>query len=530
MRFRGALLHHYYEAPLCRRLMGLLQVVADAVRAMHEAGVRCPDLDNECIVVLRNGKGDWEQAWIRGETVRQASPVPAAERGKDNAGIRLPSDLLRVFLEMQFSPETPPKAFLEAEKKARKRNHYLKKDVDRPSGSQRAYPRERDIWIWDDRSMQAIPALKSRDKRKYYAARDALTIAGTMAKRGRAIRKEADRLRQEVAWRRPVRMRDRIGLSCNLEPDRFEKERRWLEPLGPLPLLVRLYHHETPARTRYAIDAVRKLQAEGHKLTVALVQDRNAVRFPRRWEAFVEQAGGALSGFVEGFEVGHAVNRVKWGIWSYAEYEQLLRPFAGWEKRFPQIPLLGPAGIDFEFPRILPLLDRPPEGLRWSAYTHHMYVDRRGAPENKQSGYDTVGKLALARLHPACEERVVVSEVNWPLSGTGVWSPVGSPYQSPGPRHNDPSVDEETYAEYMRRYFLLALCSGMADRVYWWNLAAHGFGLIDDRAEGGWRARPAYHVFKDLVERTREATFVKREGTGPEAVYHFEGPDGGWEI
>jgi hypothetical protein len=267
---------------------------------------------------------------------------------------------------------------------------------------------------------------------------------------------------------------------------------------------------------------------------VALVQDRNAIRFPRQWEGFVERAGGALSGFVEGFEVGHAINRVKWGIWNYEEYAQLLRPFADWSERFPQIPLLGPAGIDFEFPRILPLLDRLPAGMRWSAYTHHMYVDRRGGPENAQSGYDTVGKLAMARavarLHPACEERVVVSEVNWPLAGTGVWSPVGSPYLSPGPRHNDPSVDEETYAVYLRRYLLMALCSGMADRVYWWNLAAHGFGLIDDRAEGGWRPRPGYHAFRELVEQTREATFERREGEGTEADYHFAGPQGSFTL
>lgn len=528
LSFRAALLHHYHEAPLCRRLLELLQVVADAIRAMHEEGGRAPGLCNEDILVVRDDEGRWTRAWIRGEAVRMTgNPATPADRGRDNAGIRLPSDLRRVFLEMQTAPEPPDAGMLRAERRSRKRRASLqcrRRSAD--ASDVRPYPSDRDIWIWDDRSMQAIPALKSRDKRKHYRLRDAGDMAAALWRRGRALREETRRLREEVAWSKPVDMRGRIGLSCNLEPERFEKERRWLEPLGPLPLLVRLYHHETEARSRYAIEAVRKLQAEGHRMTVALVQDRNAIRFPRRWEAFVERAGGALSGFVEGFEVGHAINRVKWGVWNYAEYESLMRPFQDWSDRYPQIPLWGPAGIDFEFPRILPLLDRLPEGMRWSAYTHHLYVDRRGAPENGQSGYDTVGKLAMARavarLHPACEDRVVVSEVNWPLAGTGVWSPVGSPYQSPGPRHNDPSVDEDTYADYMRRYFLLALCSGMADRVYWWNLAAHGFGLIDDRAEGGWRPRPAYHVFKELVEKMREATFVEREGDGAEARYRFE--------
>ena len=511
-------------------------MVADAIRAMHDDGGRAPNLTNEDILVARDEHGNWTRAWIAGRGVELTgeSPSPAA-RGTDNAGLRLPSDLLRVFLEMQTAPEPPPSAMVTAERHARKRTTRARRAREAPDeNASRPYPSDRDIWIWDDRSMQAIPALKSRDKRKQYRPRDAVDMAAALLRRGGAIRRETRRLRNEVAWSRPVEMRWRIGLGCNLEPERFEKERRWLEPLGPLPLLVRLYHHETRARTRYAINAVRKLQAEGFRVSVALVQDRNAVRFPRQWAEFVDRAGGELSGFVEGFEVGHAINRVKWGVWNYEEYERLLRPFKNWPDRYPQIPLWGPAGIDFEFPRILPLLDRLPEGMRWSAYTHHMYVDRRGAPENEQSGFDTVAKLAMARavarVHPACEERVVVSEVNWPLAGTGVWSPVGSPYQSPGPRHNDPSVDEPTYAAYMRRYLLLALCSGMADRVYWWNLAAHGFGLIDDRSENGWRPRPAYHAFKDLVEATRDATFVQRKENGVAAGYRFESPGGVFDL
>jgi hypothetical protein len=186
---------------------------------------------------------------------------------------------------------------------------------------------------------------------------------------------------------------------------------------------------------------------------------------------------------------------------------------------------MGPAGIDFEYPRVLPFLDQW-DAKSLSAFSHHLYVDRRGDPENKQAGYDTVDKLALAkaiaRIHPATNEKLIVSEVNWPIKNTGVWSPVGSPYQSPGARFNDPSVDEETYAAYMKKYLLLALCSGLADRVYWWNLAAHGFGLIDDRDPNGWRPRPAFHEFKTLLDTTRGSRFLKREGEAFAWSYIFE--------
>lgn len=528
MTLRGALLYHYYEDPLCRRIMSLLQCVADSLRAMHADGVAHGALNNRQILVCRKGSDSWERAWILDAPAPMPSgEVPALKRMQDLASLRLPSDLMRVLISMYFAPEPVPEWF---QKEWKRRPKPDLKAMEREEKEEpRAYPTERDIWIWDDRSMQAIPALRSRDKRKYYRKRDLLTMGMTLAKRGGAIRREMKKLEQE-AWSHPVEMKHRIGLSCNLEPHRFEQERRWLDPLGPLSLLVRLYHHESPTAQRYALEAVRKLHAEGHRVTVALVQDRNAILYPRKWAEFVDKAGGALTGFVEGFEVGHAINRVKWGIWSYKEYAGLLAPFANWSDRYPQIPLMGPGGIDFEFPRILPFLEQMPEGMKWSAYSHHMYVDRRGAPENEQSGYTTVDKLrmarAVARVHPQCEDRVVVSEVNWPLVGTGVWSPVGSPYETLGPRSNDPSVDEESYAAFMQRYYLLALCSGMADRVYWWNLAAHGFGLIDDRDPGGWRPRPAYHAFKHMVDHLRDATFVRREGEGPDAHYHFESGKG----
>lgn len=516
-----ALLFHYYEQPLCSELMQLLQVVADAVRCLHQSGWKHGALELSAVLVTGETPGQWERAVfrnLRGGSHPGEGPLPARERGLDVAGIELPSDLRRIFNEMQYAPEHVPKAFFEGLDAARSQAHSHRLPLDHLD---RPLPSEKDIWIWDDRSMQAIPSLRSRDKRKYYRKRDLGPMAGAALKYGPRLRREKRKILEE-AWSGPVELEGTLGISLNLEPDRFEQERRWLEPLGAMPLLVRLYHHETEANQRFAVDAVRRLQAEGHLVTVALVQDRCAVTQPTSWQRFVERTAGALSGFVEGFEVGHAINRVKWGFWDVPEYKAFLEPFLNWKDRFPQIPLMGPAGIDFEFPRILPMLNQWPAGSL-SAYSHHLYVDRRGAPENTQSGYDLEAKLAyaraIARIHPACEERVVVSEVNWPLSGTGVWSPVGSPYESPGERTGDPSVDEETYAAYMRRYILIALCSGLADRVYWWNLVAHGFGLVDDRHAEGWRPRPAYHAFKELVDLFRGSRFEKRTSTPEGWVY-----------
>lgn len=517
-----ALLFHYYEQPLCEPLMNLLQVCADAVRTMHQAGWEHGYLTTEHLLVRAAKPGIWQQAWVQGMTKipeKRTGPLPPKARGRDNGGITLPSDFLRVFLEMQWAPEVMPPEFRNAERKARR----SWQDSQPAVPHSRTLPEEQDIWIWDHRSVQAIPSLKSRDKRKYYRKRDAGPLLGAALRWGAGIRRET-RNCLAAAWSQPVELDDKIGISLNLEPHRFEQELKWLSPLGTLPVLVRIYHHESEANQRYAVEAVRRLHAQGHHVTVALVQDRRAILQPNSWQRFVERNAGGISGFAEAVEVGHAINRVKWGIWNLPEYRNFIRPFENWHDRYPQLPLMGPAGIDFEFPRILPLLNQWPKGS-FSALSHHLYVDRRGAPENTQNGHDLVHKLAMARaiarVHPACEEKVVVSEVNWPLLGTGVWSPVGSPYQSPGERTGDPSVDEDTYADYLQRYLLLALCSGLADRVFWWNLAAHGFGLVDDRDPNGWRARPGYHMFKEMVELFRNSRFEQRRESEQGWTYHF---------
>jgi len=117
---------------------------------------------------------------------------------------------------------------------------------------------------------------------------------------------------------------------------------------------------------------------------------------------------------------------------------------------------------------------------------------------------------AMARRYSACDDKLIISEVNWPILGTGVYSPVGAPYESTGVRHNDPSVSEEDYASFMIRYVAIAISSGMVERVYWWRMIAHGFGLVDDIDLSDLRKRPAYDVFKTFMEILGDSVFIER--------------------
>ena len=149
-----------------------------------------------------------------------------------------------------------------------------------------------------------------------------------------------------------------------------------------------------------------------------------------------------------------------------------------------------------------------------------MYVDRRGAPENKQGYFGIVEKAAFLNavaLHSkSCEGKLVVSEVNWPLANTREWSPVAATYSPPGSEGSHLHVTEEQYGYFMIRYLALTICSGLVERVYWWRLVSHGFGLVDELAEGGWYKRVGYFMLKTFLSELGNATFVEKIATAKE--------------
>ena len=516
--------------PLCRHFMDLFELIAAEVRKLHEAGVVHRDLGNQNILLRQLGDAVWEEVQfidLNRARIHHPDPLTMEQRGKDLSRIALPSDLRRVFFEMVFSPGVVPETFTVAERAARRAFdiHTATRPLRHPIRTRRrppvpsGYPEERGMYLWDDRSVQAIPVLRGRDRRKHRPLRGVCRTMASVLKRAPMQWLRHRRLMRE-AFQRPVDMSGRIGLAdeaAQPPPPEFAE-------LDRPPLLLRFYHHDPELVWRSGIEQARQLRAEGHSISIALVQCRDSLEDIDSWTYFAGTVLGSLADDIEFAEVGHAINRVKWGLWTVADYRRLIEPLRG----IP-VPLTGPAVIDWEPHQLAAALDTIPAKMRFHALSHHLYVDRRGAPENEQNGHDLVSKLAwlkgVARGAGAFEERVIVSEVNWPLLGTGPWSPVNSPYDSPGPRENDPSVDEESYANHMVRYLLLALCSGFADRVYWWKLAAQGFGLIDDPEDGPRRRRPAYDAFRRLLETLGQARFMAREPSEDESVIQLRFKD-----
>lgn len=307
---------------------------------------------------------------------------------------------------------------------------------------------------------------------------------------------------------RPSTLRDAFGCAVSPSDGRDREVVSLLAQTGARRTLVRVPSWDAAAAKRVERLA-RLLRQKGFDVVAALLQNRDDVRDPGRWRAFLAESFSRLGPYCSGFEVGHAWNRTKWGVWDYREYLDLAAPAFGLADRH-KVKLIGPAVIDFEFHLYPPTL----AVLPFDVVSSLLYVDRVGAPENGQAGLTTADKVALLRavveLSTPRRPPLWITEVNWPLAGTGRYSPASG----------RPNVSEEDQADFLVRYHVLCLAGGCVDRVYWWQLAAPGYGLVDNRARS-WRRRPAFHAYRTMVRELEGAEFLGRADSPWAEVFRF---------
>ena len=82
-------------------------------------------------------------------------------------------------------------------------------------------------------------------------------------------------------------------------------------------------------------------------------------------------------------------------------------------------------------------------------------------------------------------------------------------------------VSEDEYADYMMRYLVMAICSGMVDRVFWWRLVARGYGLVDDTDASNWRKRPAYLMLQSFLSILGESEFYEKSVAGVDGIHLY---------
>ncbi len=236
-------------------------------------------------------------------------------------------------------------------------------------------------------------------------------------------------------------------------------------------------------------------------ITLKILQDRENIEDLELLKKNLETIFTQLDGLIQRYEIGTTINRAKWGFFSVDEYNKFfLVAFKLKKTKFKSIKLLGSGVIDFEYHFTAHTLFNFFK-YKYDGVSSLLYVDRRGAPENTQLGFTLSDKIAwlstMVWLSPKSTKELHITETNWPLTGTAPYSPTSE----------KECVNEESYANFMLRYYLLAFASQQVDSVSWHQLIAPGYGLIDNR--NGIRKRVAYETFKYMNQTLHNAQFLR---------------------
>lgn len=298
-----------------------------------------------------------------------------------------------------------------------------------------------------------------------------------------------------------------FALCVNL--DKGDAQVEYIEELGCKSIQVRLYLSEVEQLDEYFAFLQ---QFTEKKILLTIVQSKRHINDSKLLAADVKKVFEKLSPLVSEFQVGTTINRSKWGFFSMQQYFQFYKTIQRVRDQFyPNVRLLGPAVIDFEYHYVMRALFTSAK-VHFDGMAMLLYVDRRGAPENKQMFvFDTQRKIsylyALIGLSFKTSNNLHLTEANWPLTQTAPWAPTSE----------KECINEANYANYLLRYYLSAMASQCVDSVHWHQLIANGYGLIDTRE--GVRKREAFYVFKTMLkylENVQVESYTTQQG-----VFHL---------
>ena len=303
---------------------------------------------------------------------------------------------------------------------------------------------------------------------------------------------------------------DSLGLCVNLD-DPIESQKlisnsdliEMIDELSVDNILVRIPLADFNNIEKY-LNFIKDLK--GKDILVSILQDREHVVDKALTLKRLDFIFTRLNGIVHTFQIGNSINRKKWAFLSVDEFFSFFQIAYNLKKnKFPDIKLLGGNIIDFDIPFFARSIFHfwP---IRYDGIATQLYVDRRGSPENRQYGFDTLSKIqayaSLAASSFKTSNEIYITEFNWPLLDMGKWAPAETSL-----------IKESSQSNYLVRYFLLMLASGRIKKCYWHQLVAPGYGLINNLGDQIVK-RDAYYCFKNLIQITaggKTKKFIKKK-------------------
>ena len=296
--------------------------------------------------------------------------------------------------------------------------------------------------------------------------------------------------------RRPLEKKiDSFGLCVNIDKPMDSQKLinenelgKMINELAVKNILVRIPLADFDKIEKY-INFISSLQNKD--VLVCILQNREHILDKKLTEERLEYIFTKLDPVVNKFQIGNVINRKKWSFLTIDEYFSFFKIAYDLKiKKFFNIKLLGGNIIDFDIPFFARSIFHF-KSIYYDGIATQLYVDRRGAPEQKQFGFNTLSKIktysALALASTKTSKDLYITEVNWALSGMGKWAPA-----------KNYLTEESLQARYLVRYYLLMLGSGKVKKCYWHQLVAPGYGLVNN-IDGKIVKRDAYYCFKHLI-------------------------------
>ena len=153
----------------------------------------------------------------------------------------------------------------------------------------------------------------------------------------------------------PIRVLIRVGIvgAGFIGPVHIES----LQRLGYVQVIALAARNQASAERKAAALSVPKAYGDY----------RDLVRDPGRYRAALTGMAERFLPYGRRFQIGQAINRSKWGVWNLREYAQLAQAAEEVLRRSPDVELIGPAVIDFEFHVTAAALNLRHAGFRFDA-------------------------------------------------------------------------------------------------------------------------------------------------------------------
>ncbi|WP_404318177.1 hypothetical protein [Malaciobacter canalis] len=285
-----------------------------------------------------------------------------------------------------------------------------------------------------------------------------------------------------------------IGLGVNLDKDDGQNtQQKLIEELGIKNLIIRVPLWDMKNIDSYVKFAKSFNEKSSKNILINIMQDRAHIQNHELLKKDLDTIFSKFNSFVSEYQVGTTINRAKWGFFAVKEYLEFFKIAQDLrDEKYKDLKLIGPSTIDFEYYYNVRAMFNF-YNIRYDKVSTLLYVDRRGSPYNTQYVFfDTKNKIdllySLCKFSPKSNDKIYITEVNWPLSNTAPYAPTSE----------KECVSNELYSNYMLEYLKTAKKSKKIQKVFWHQLIAPGYGLVDNR-DGKIVKLPQFYALKEVL-------------------------------